>query len=300
MSKKNIKIYYCYPVQRVENKLKLVNLIPVMEELKLLAPEQRVVKESDGNLQLKKIEYDKKQKRWYLSFLRNRTDAPFKTKLDDNTETAEMLADNEFVGQECCAIYDEESKIIALQNNRSSISFNGLNRFLINYMKDEMYLSIISYKDKYCKISEENLINYKSVIIGYTDISEFMNLANENNDKAIRHISKLANDLSAVSGKIELSVGREKSFLKKSKLKKIVEFFISNPHITNTLKVKMVEGNDGVRLIDLLNNKVNDEIEIVVTKDQPKTFTKILNAMNIKFDEALEETFEKCKMFTET
>lgn len=33
-------------------------------------------------------------------------DAPFKTKLSDNIDIAESLEDDEFVGQECCMIYD--------------------------------------------------------------------------------------------------------------------------------------------------------------------------------------------------
>ncbi|AGK98017.1 hypothetical protein Clopa_3205 [Clostridium pasteurianum BC1] len=100
--------------------------------------------------------------------------------------------------------------------------------------------------------------------------------------------------MSAVNGKLELSVGRTTNFLGKPKLKKLVNFFKRNKEVTSNLKVKMVD-NDTIRLIDLMSNKANDQIEISITKDDPKTFNKILNAINFVFDAALDTTFDKCK-----
>lgn len=258
--------------------------------------EKRIIKDGEGNIQLKRIDYNSNSKRWMLCFLRNGTDAPFKSKLNDDTDSAESLDDDEFVGQECCVIYDETSKIIALQNNRSSISFSGLTQFLIKFMNKPLYLSAITYKDKYCEISDDVLIEYKSVIIGYTDAGKLKEIAERDDEKSIGLLGKLANDMSAINGKIELSVGRTKNFLGKYKLKEIVDFFKKNKDITNNLKVKMVD-NDTVRIIDLLNNKVNDQVEITITKTDPKTFDKILNSMDSIFDVALVETFDKCNMF---
>lgn len=297
MAKQNIKIYYFFPVRKDSNgKEKIVELKDVMIGLMNIKAEKRIIKDGEGNIQLKKLSYDDESKRWLLCFLRNKTNAPFKTKLDDDTDTAETLDDDEFVGQECCAIYDETSKIIALQNNRSSISYGGLTEFLNKYMNEPLHLSSITYKDKYCEISEENYIEYKSVVIGYTDASKLKELASMEDNKSIEMLGKLANDMSAVNGKVELSVGRTKNFLGKHNLKDIIDFFKRNKSITSNLKVKMID-NDTIRLIDLLNNKASDEVDITITKDDPKTFNKILSVMDSVFDVALKETFDKCNMF---
>jgi hypothetical protein len=295
MGKKTVKVYYFYPVTRTEaQETKLINIEPILSGLQEFESADRILKDGDGNIQLKKINYDQDNKRWELSFLRNRIDAPFITKLSDNIDTAEALEDDEFVGQECCFLYDVETKIIALQNNRNSISFSGVSQFFSKYAREGIFLSPIVYKDKYCEISDEQEIEYKSVIIGYTDVTKIRELATMEDEESIRFLAKLTNDMSAINGKIELSVGRSNNFLGKPKLKQLVDFFRRNKEITSNLKVKMLD-DDTIRLIDLLSNKASDQFEISVTKDDPKTFNKILSALNAIFDVALTTTFEKCK-----
>lgn len=296
MARKKFKVYYFYPVGMVLGKEKIFNLKPILEGLEKIKADKRIIEDGEGNIQLKSIKYNEQSKRWYLAFLRNQIDAPFKTKLDDATETAESLDEDEFVGQECCVIYDECSKILSLQNNRGSVSFNGINKFLMVYTEDKFELKAITYKEKYCEISDDELIRYKSIIIGYTDISELMKLSEQDDDEILGCLGKISSDVAALSGKIELSVGRAKSFLQKNKLKDIVRSLKNNEKCTKSLKVKMVD-HDTIRLIDLLNNKVSDDCQISITKNDPKTFKKIFDSMDSAFDSAIDETFDKCNKF---
>lgn len=295
MAKKNIKVNYFYPaVKTKDDKLKLANLTAVFDGLKDVEPNKRIIKDGEGNIQLKKIKFNQEYDRWELCFLRNKSDAPFITKLNDEVEAAEALDEDEFVGQECCLIYDSLTHIICLQSNRSSTSFTGIAEFINKFREGAIHLSPILYKDKYCEISDDESIEYKSVIIGYTDISQIQELAISEDSKAIEFLAKLTSDISAISGKVELSVGRSKNFLKKIQLKELAGFFKRNKSVTKSLKVKVLD--DGtIRVLDLLNNKVNDDFDINVTKSDPKTFYKILNGMHSVFDVALENTFDKCK-----
>lgn len=301
MATKNIKIYYYYPSVKKDGKDKLADLKPILEGLNQMLPEDRVLNTGEENIQLKKLYYREKSKRWELSFLRNFPDAPFKTKLDDNTDTAEALDEDEFVGQECCAIYDESTNILSIQNNRNSISFNGVASFLSEYSNSKITLSVITYEDKYSNVLEDDHLQYRSVIIGYTDISKLIEFAQDdkenNSNNIIKELSKLSNDMSAINGKVELNVGRSKNFLNKNKLKKLVTIFKNDTDVTKNLKVKMYDG-DTIKLIDLLNNKVYNNCQILITKDDPKTFKKILDQMDSAFDIAVKESFDKCKKFT--
>ncbi|MBZ9633213.1 DUF6731 family protein [Clostridium sp. FP1] len=294
MANKKSKVHYFYPMTQVGEETKLVDLLPILSELQDIAPEERLLDEGDGNIQLKKISFNKDFKKWELCFLRNKVDAPFRTRLDDDTDAAEALDEDEFIGHECCMLYDEVTGIIALQNNRNSISFAGVSQLLGKYAQIGIFLSAIVYEEKYCEILEEDGIEYKSVIIAYTDITKIRELATMEEYKSVEFLAKLTTDMSALNGKIELSVGRGKSFLGKAALKQFVNFFKKHKEITSNLKVKMVD-DDTIRLIDLLSNKASDEFEISVTKDDPKTFKKILNALNAIFDTALTTTLEKCK-----
>lgn len=284
MAIKNIKSYYYWPTRKTSIGIKIVSLKNILQGLKNTAMDKRILFDGEDNIQLKYIE--NKNNRWYLSFLKNTNDTPFICKLNEDISSAEELEDDEFVGQECCCIYDEKTNIIALQNNTRSISYNKLSEFFNEFSTFTINIQPITFKDKYCNISEDDAINYKSVIVGFTDISLLANLAKSNNSKDLENISKLATSLSALNGKIELNVGRNKRlFLDKITLKDFVSLF-KNKQYTKTLKVKMVD-NDTIRLIDLINNKVYDEFSITIKKDDPKTFKKILDPMDISLSTSL-------------
>lgn len=298
MSVKKINIIYLYPLKFKDGKSKCFDLTPILKGLDGLPVDERVLDlGKEENVQLKKIKYNPDGKRWLLSFLKNSSDAPFKNKITDNTDQAEPLGDDEFVGKECCAIYDEESNILALQNNKNSISIHILRKFIYKFIDDKdndsYNFNAITYKEKYCNIDIEGDIDYRSLIIGFTDVSRLQTIADEEDAEAVKFITKIANNMNALNGKFEFNVGRKKSFLNKHILKNFVDFFKRNSELTNTLKVKMVE-DDTISLIDLLNYKVTSEIQISVTKSDPKTFDKILKAMDAKFDVDLNETFDKC------
>ena len=302
MSQKNIKTYYYYPLIKIENNDKILDLSPILNGLSKISPEKRVLIEGEENIQLKKMTYYDKTNRWELAFLRNQIDAPFKSKLNDHTDTAESLEDDEFVGHECCAIYDENTNIISIQNNRYSTSFNGIASFFNKYSISKLSLSVITYDDKYSNISDSDSISYRSIIIGYTDISKLIEiydmseLDSESKD-VIKMLSQLSNSMAAINGKVELNVGRTKGHLNKSNLGPVTRFLKKDKNVTKSLKVKMTDG-DTIRVIDLLNNKVYHEFKITVTKDQPKTFQRILDEMNASFDNAINECFDKCAKFT--
>lgn len=296
MAKKSFKVNYFYPTAMTFGKVKVVNMKPILTRLEQIDSEVRLIKDGEGNIQLKSMKYDKISKRWYLAFLKNQIDAPFKTKLNDNIERAEPLDDDEFIGIECCVIYDETSKIMSVQNNRGSVSFAGISKFFSKYMSDELYLQAITYQEKYCDISDDDLINYKSLIISYTDISELVKIGEKSGNKTLKSLGEICNDLSALNGRIELGVGRTKSFLEKLKLRETVNLLKGNNKCTKGLKVKM-QDHDTIRIIDLLSNKVNDDCQISITKNDPKTFQKIFDSMDSAFDSAVVETFNKCNKF---
>lgn len=301
MAWKNIKTYYYYPLITVNGKDKILELSPILRGLSSMNPEERVLDIGEENIQLKQIHYFDETKRWELAFLKNIVDAPFKSKLDDDTDTADTLDDDEFVGHECCVIYDETTNIISIQNNRNSISYKGITNFLNEYTDSKLFLSIITYKDEYSDISDDKKIDYRSIIIGYTDISRLIEIDDDSIDddskKIIKSLSELSNNMCAINGKIELSVGRKGGYLKKSNLKHFVKVLKRDKDVTKNLKVKMHDG-DTIRLVDLLNNKVYHECKISVTKNDPKTFKRILDAMDGAFDTAIKECFDKCSKFT--
>lgn len=300
MASKNIKVYYYYPIVKETNligkeEIKVVGIETILKALESISLENRVVKIGEDNIQLKIINKNSED-RWELGFLRNTKDTYFKSRLDESVLCAETLDEDEFVGQECCMIYDEKSRLVALQSNAKSISYSSLATFFNQFIQERIQFIPVTLKEKYSNISDEKGIDYRSVVINFVDIDEINRIAKEESNEAVLALGNISNDLGAITGKVELGVGRSKyKFLNKEKLKRIVEFFKKYPTLAKGLKVKVFE-NDSIRLIDLIENKVCNDISISIAKDDPKTFDKILNPMNDYIDTVIKEDLDKCNV----
>ncbi|NKF05313.1 hypothetical protein J1C67_14600 [Clostridium gasigenes] len=285
---KKVKVYYYIPTM---NKFGKEITYPITQILEGLIKEElrdRVYGGTDENIQLKEIKrVEGSEHLWKLCFFKNISESNFKSKIEDEVDEAEPLEDDEYMGQESCCIYDERNSIMAIQNNRYSTSFKGIEMFLKNF---------IDFKNWYIKpiigenieIGEQDTREYKSIIISYIDIKKISQLAGAGDIDAIKNISALANDIGALNGKVELSVGREKSnYLFKGKVGQLLNFLIENKKYASSLKLKVID-KDGVRLIDLINNKVFDEFYMTVSKGDPKAVSKIMNPMITLFEKKLD------------
>lgn len=302
MSNKKIKVHYFYPTIKYTNligeeEIKIVSLELILNNLKDKPVTERVLMLGEENVQLKTI-IKNDDNRWELSFLKNSKDTYFISKLEDENAQAETLEEDEFVGQECCMIYDVDNRVVALQSNIKSISSNSLASFFNQFTREKIYFMPLTLQERYNNISDDPSIDYRSIILKYVNVDEINRIANDEGIESIIHLTEISNSLEAVSGKIELGVSRHKSkFLNKNKLKDIVGFFKNHPTLTRGLKVKVYE-NDTIRLIDLIDNKIQSEITISISVDDPKTFNKILNPMNDYLDTVLREDLNRCNVLS--
>lgn len=298
MPVKKVKVYYCNAVTDIKGEKKIINLESVIKLLSTMSSEERVLDLYEGsektnnltykgNIQLKNLTYNKGM--WKMSFLKNGKESPFRTRLDDDKDEAESLDDDEFIGYECCCIYEEKSKIIAIQSNINSIGIGGLTAFFnkfINGTKVEMQVLIDkSDENRY----EDEECNYKSIIVGFSDITRLKEIADskDHDYELPKELMSLASSIGAITGKIELGVGRSKKFLSKENLSSLIRFFKVNKTKNSCLKLKILDA-DGIRTIDLISNKVYDELSITISSTDPKNFEKILRPMEIAFRDRLE------------
>lgn len=310
MSKKKVKVYYYYPISEItdpnnRSRICIRSLDDILVKLLGMDVKERIYllnDDDDDNIQLKKIEKIDGKNIWKLCFLKNTKDSFFKGKLEEDTESAEALEEDEFIGQECCMIYDANSNVICLQNNIRSISYSRMasffNKFIEKFeLENTLKLSVITLKEENCDIIEDGNVEYRSIVLNFTDVERMKELAERSDKKSVKKLVEISNSLGALQGKVELSVGRSKShFLTKRSLKDISDFFKKNK-LSSSIKVKVYE-DDSIRLIDLINDKLYDEFEIEVTKDDVKTFEKILNPMSTKFIHTLKHDLKKCNKIT--
>lgn len=306
MANKKIKVYYYYATTKEENNrgveiLKVKNLKEILESLNQKEKENRtIILNEEENLQLKTINKNDLFGYWELGFLKNSKDSVFKTKLDDDTTEAEKLDEDEYLGQECCMLFDEVTNIISLQHNRSSASHRAISDFFGIFSNNEnINLIPITYKKEYNEISDREDINYRNINISFVNINEINRLAKSDDKEAVKRLSAISENFGEVSGNIQLSVGRGKGLkLDKGPLKQIVNFFKKYPSQARGLKVKMQDA-DTIKIIDLIENKLLSEFDIPVSKDDTKNFNKILGPMKSSLEIVIDEELEHCIKLTD-
>lgn len=291
MAVKKIKMYYYNPVVELNNgDIQFYPVNNLLLRLQAMPVEQRVQPYGEDQIQLQSLNFE--DDKWYLSFLRLKDSSVFTTRL--NEQAAPIgLDDDEFIGEEVCAIYHINHNIITIQNNRASIGYNSIAFFLSRFIDyrngrfTKFFFQILTY-DRYTEISDEEEIIYKSLIINTTDLSRLRDLLENEDERDLLTFADLGTRLNSISGKLEFSIGRSSNGLNKNVLRNLVNKAKEHIGLIKSIKIKLSD-HDTIRLVDLVHNKIEDTITINVTKDDPKTFEKILTQMNAAFDVTLQE-----------
>lgn len=130
---KKIRVeYYQVTVSDVTGKKKEqpYDLRELITKAETLGLEGRTFPYYEENARLDQYQYDKLNDFWYLSFVRLRQEGlPVKAKKNQAAVSLHLM-DDEFLGENVAAVYDCKNHILAVQRNRDSLSFAGIQAYL--------------------------------------------------------------------------------------------------------------------------------------------------------------------------
>lgn len=108
----------------------LFDLKKWMSHASSISLEKRAKEYRSERARLEEAYLDEEFSFYFLHFVRLRaTNIPSKAKLDTNVEPFE-LEDDEFLGEEVSALYDEVNYVLMLQRNKFSLGVNGIEDYL--------------------------------------------------------------------------------------------------------------------------------------------------------------------------
>lgn len=121
---------------------------------------------------LDKLKYDKENNYWHLNFLKLReTNIPNKAKINSEAEPI-PLEDDEYIGEDVNALYDEELYILVLQKNKYSLSFSVIEDYLNEIWKQDedldIFLRPILPQDAFASI--ENKGTYRKLNVKFDNV----------------------------------------------------------------------------------------------------------------------------------
>lgn len=211
---------------------------------------------------LERAYWDDELKFYFLHFVRLREiNIPSKAKTDKAVEPIE-LEDDEYIGEEVSALYDEDNHVLMLQRNRHSLGPEGIEEYLNLLWDNEsetIYLRPITPPNTFDIV--RNASEYRKINIRLADI-------NKNDEEKIdsRFKSKLKNiikaykEYKAVNAQIIVTMGNVKNeSLDEKTVKDTLSDIENNPEYFAKAEVAKKDDEDSkVELIDLFSHKAHD------------------------------------------
>lgn len=196
---------------------------------------------------------------YFLHFVRLRdTNIPSKAKIDSEVETFE-LEDDEYLGEQVSALYDENNHILMLQRNRYSLGPDGIEEYLNliwDNENDTIYLRPICPPNVLDLVSDSKY--YRKLNIRFADLNP--DHFNGDGKSPLLGFIKNFGNYEGVTAEIIITMGRTKntSLHRETVKDTLVEIAENKEIIEKAELVKKDNDDTAVEVIDLIEHKAHD------------------------------------------
>lgn len=198
------------------------------------------------------------------------------------------LEDDEYIGEEVTALYDEEFNIIMVQRNKNSLSPSGLEKYFTGVLDDGTQIQFlpIPMPDELKSIKPTQEFRKLSLGFSPTNIDdEILDHVN----KPILDIIKGSRELGALRVMITLSLGNSKKSdsLNKDGILNLSQ--LDNYEGFNKVQVNKRENEDTViETVDLIAGKLNDIITMETSRVNPIKYERVIVEMELLYNKRRE------------
>lgn len=193
---------------------------------------------------------------WSLYFTRLR-DFNLPSKAKENAPAQPFdLEDDEFIGENVSAIYDETHHILMLQRNKYSLGPAAVEDYLNNFVnqEEEVFLRPIPVKNSRRRIREAEYI--RKLRIKFADVKD----AEEKvKGASLKGWLKTFNDYDSVTGEILITAGRKKKASLGGNLTGLIEEVYNNEDLITKAEVSVKKTDlADTEIIDLFETNAHD------------------------------------------
>lgn len=241
---------------------RLFDLVLWMDKAKKKSLEGRTYDYRSEQARLENAYWDDELEFYFLHFVRLRdTNIPSKAKSNDVVEPFE-LDDDEFIGEEVSALYDESNHVLMLQRNKYSLGPEGIEEYLNllwNADDETIYLRPICPPDaiQLARGARE----YRKINLKFADITNISETSRLKNLKSpIKKIISSFGEYEGINAQVIVTVGntRDKS-LSEDTVHDTLDDIQGNPQLFSKAEIAKRDVDDTrVELIDLFDHKAHD------------------------------------------
>jgi hypothetical protein len=203
--------------------------------------------------------FDEDFRHWYLHFARLRDSMlPSRAKSTSKVEPF-TLEDDEYLGEEVTALYDEDSYILMVQRNRYSLGHSGLEEYL-NLLWDgeddlSLYLRPIIATDSIDRAKKGD--KYRRLTVRFADLDSKKFVGEK--ETALKRLIQEMVGYGAVTGEVTFSIGhsREKS-LSSETVADSIDDLVRNKGLVSKAEIAIKNDDTAVETIDLFDEVAHD------------------------------------------
>ncbi|MYL71736.1 hypothetical protein GLW00_12790 [Halobacillus litoralis] len=198
----------------------------------------------------------------FLHFLRLReTNLPSKAKKDSEVEPFE-LDDDEYLGEDVSALYDETNHVLMLQRNKYSLGPEGIEEYLNllwNEKEEQIYLRPISPPNAFDVARRGS--EYRKINLRFADINTSISEGFKDKFKSpLKKVIKSFGDYEGINAQITITMGKKKNdSLNEETISDTLDDIEENPEYFSKAEIAKKDNEDSrVELIDLFAHKAHD------------------------------------------
>lgn len=229
---------------------------------------------------LDKCSFDKDSGIWCLSFLRLReTNIPSIAK--EETEARPIpLEEDEFIGEEACALYDSKTRILTLQRNIHSLGPTGVESYLNSIWsgsEEMIYLRPICPVDILDRI--DTATEFRNISIRFADIPKSKGSWSKK-DTPLKKVYDSIGVYEGINARIEITMGYERDkALNSETVKDTISEILDNRDAFSKAQIGFKEGNAPVEVLDLFEKKLHDFLSIDLEKRASIDYDVLIDRM---------------------
>lgn len=237
--------------------------------------ERRALEYYQEQARLEKAVYRDDLKYWFLHFARLR-DTNLPSKATVNTETCPMeLDDDEYIGEDVTALYDDRLSVVCLQRNRYSLSPSGIEHYLNRIWAsagETIHLRAVRVPDTQELVSSAS--QYRKLTVRFADLkkTEF-----SSGKSPLKKVLEAFGEYDALCGEVTVNLGRSRDeTLSPSTVRDSIDDVMANREAVSRAEIKMRRTDDAaVEVVDLFSQIVRDLVYVTIETKRSLTHNDV-------------------------
>lgn len=278
-----VRVYSC--VYDIENRKKKLHQPFKLEDLLNLGLNKDISERTatyyGEKVILQTIEHD--QDIWKLQFVKQRAaELPGIIKESTNEFKKLDLDDDEYIGEEVSALYDEKTNVLMIQRNRNALGTIGIQKFFNNTLKDKDNVIELKPVPFTNNVKELKNMKLRKLEVSFADVKK----DTDNENSSLINLIIGSKKMQSLNTKVSFSVGRGGS--DKSLVAEEIEEFINLTKDDGFNKIHLEykpEEDAPLEIVELINGILVDDMKMEYSKENAIDYKRVIEAMTLIFRE---------------